>query len=213
MTREEILAKAKYVILPNGKHYDVENALMLPSGEQYVGWSMNAHHYTTKYHREVLFPALETLLNFKMDESKYHLVERHSGNFDISFLAPNDKMLFSGECFNDGIVTDNMTFDDLTLSTYDTYDITDYHKLFKYGHKTCKVENLSHNNGRRLYISCDSQMIPSAALLCTIFKEVWHIDNRWSVNVYSHLKDVFFDDVLFVLNWDPIDKYTIKNLQ
>lgn len=209
---------AKYIVLPNSsngyREYNVPNPIKLQFGERYDGWKDNAHHFTTKYHRECLFPALQETLNFEMDRSKYNLIERHSGKFDLSYLAPNGEMNFRAYCINDGSTSDNLNYDDLTTNPYYGSDLTDYHRLFRFGHKNAMIENLSKNNGRTLLISCDSQMIPSTPLLCSIFKKVWHIDNRYAKdNIWSHIKDEEFTDVLIELCWTDLNHYLVENFK
>lgn len=65
---------------------------ILVSDDTYKGYLNNAHHFTTKFHREVLLPKLAEMLNFEIDWSKYKVVERYAyvdeDKFDISFLKP-----------------------------------------------------------------------------------------------------------------------------
>lgn len=212
MTKQELLDMAKYAVLPNGKEYSI-NAFMLPDGEQYKGWNLNTHHYTTKYHRECLLPALQSLLNFEVDYSSYFVKEAFSGDFDISNWYPKKDFTFNTYCINDGEVMQGATFDTLTENNYNTKDITDFHRLFRYAHKCSQVVNLGGGNGRTLLISADSQMIPSIPILCTIFKELWYIDNREKKNIWSHIKDIPFTDVLVLLNWNKLEFYINDNFK
>lgn len=214
MTKQELLDMAKYVVLPKGKEYSIPNALRLGEGEQYKGWSLNEHHYTTRYHRECLFPALESLLNFKVDKSSFDVKEAFVGQFDISNWYPkSDDYLFDTYCINDDSKEHNATFETIVTNPYKTSDITEYHRLYRYGHKCSQVVNLRGGNGRTIMISGDSQMIPSIPILCTVFKELWYIDNRSKIDIWSHIKDVEFTDVLVVMHWNPQQFYLDTNFK
>ena len=218
MTREEILENGVYIVLPNSsdsyREYDID-AIKMPLGERYVEWSMNRHHFTTKYHREKLMPVLAELLHFNFDTSKYHMVEATSDGFDVSQLYPNDGTLsFNLWCISDGEKLNKVPYGKIVENNYTTSDITGFHRLFRYSHKSSVITNNKGGNGKTLFISGDSNIIPSVPTLCTIFKEVWYIDNRVDdVEIYKHLKDVHFDEILFELNWNNLDHYTTKNLK
>lgn len=216
MTREEILKKGVYIVLPNSdstyRQYNVD-AIKFPFGERYTTWKMNQHHFTTKYHREQVMPLLAKLLHFKFDVSEYHLVEAMSDGFDISQLYPNEEMSFNLWGINDNDKLENAPFEKIVENPYKTYDITGFHKLYRYSHKNSVVTNNNGGNGKTLLISGDSNIIPSVPTLCTIFKQVWYIDNRANVEVYKYFKDVDFDEILFELNWNDLSHYITKNLK
>ena len=227
MKTEEIIKNATVIQLPNGDRiYETfENRIYIfPSKEndKYYDWvnkpwNANTHHYTTKYHREVFLPTLLPLL--KIDNSilerDYHLEERldRSGKYDLSILHPNnkEKHRFTIILPTDGNQrVDNLSFDDLV--TKDS-KISDFHSLWYAPHKVSYIINETLSSGKKLFISGDSQMIPSMAILATLFKEIVYLDNRTKTSTKPLYEGINYTDILFELNFNDITKYTVENMK
>lgn len=223
MTKEEILNKAIYIQFPltetTYNTYTLKdvnktiNKLPLPNGMLYSTWALNNHHFTTEYHRLHVIPLLEELFGFKFDASQYHMVNKMHDKYDISQLYPNNDFKFDTYCFNDNEKLVDVPYEILCTNPYTTCDITDYHRLFRYGYKCSMVINKTIDNNRKLLISGDSQMIPSVPTLCTLFKEVWYLDNRACITPSIMYRDTDFTDVLIELNCDSLDRYINRNIR
>lgn len=227
MTKDQIFRIAKYVQLPEGidgqaSYKDFGDLplgrrvvrLPLTNTERYDGWYSNWHHYTTKYHRDVLLPLISYYMKFPYDKRSYTVFPKKSGKYDISYFVPDghNHMKFDAYSFSDGIEYHDMSYDWLMWDDSDPYGLTDYHRLFRFAHKPVRIVNRNPVTDRILLLSCDSQMIPSAAFLCSVFREVWHLDNRDNKRIAEKYRDVGFTDALFVLHAGEPSFYLEKNL-
>lgn len=213
MTKEEILSIAKSIEFPqDGKryHHKVDKPLPETDAMLYKGWSLNDHHFTTEYHRRFVLPTLEELFHFGYKEEDFKLVEKMYEKFDISYLIPILDKKFTAECYTCGEKSDILDFGGLFGWGNKKAGITDYHRLYKYGHECSRVINLSDNSGRIIFVSGDSQMIPSIPVLCYYFKEVWYFDNRYARSFADNFKDVNFSDCLIAYH-DRTDSYFTEN--
>lgn len=207
MTKEEILNKAIYIQFPEQKsnafpnaipdtykeyNVDVVNKLPPANGMLYSAWTENEHHYTTEYHRKIVIPTIVKLLKLNYKSWKFKWPQRKSGDFDISIPVPKSNFTFSATCFNNSL-TETVDYNGLT---HGYLCKTDYHNTFRYPHRCSQIINNSVDNNKKLLIIGDSQLIPSIAFLCCFYKEVWYIDNRDSINIYTHFENIYFDDVL-----------------
>lgn len=217
MTREEILAIAKYIQYPFTKTlyytYDINvdiHKLPLPADNQmYDNWEMNHNHFTTEYHRQYTIPLLCELLNLNYNENDFIIDERKSkNNFDISLLKSKQDYVYEIYGYTRDEHFDNLTFQDITHSNICT---TEYHGLYKYPHECSRLINKTINNNRKLFISGDSQMIPDISFLSCFFKEIFYFDNRNGLNLSHTWKDITFTNALIELNYDPLFAYTEIN--
>lgn len=228
MTKDQIFRIARYVQLPegiNGKS-DYKDFGEIPLGrrivrmpmtnvERYDGWRGNWHHYTTRYHRDILLPLLSYYLKFPYDINACTVFPRLTKEgYDITYFAPNDRdnMRFDVTDFSGDKEYSGMPYDWLMWDDSDPYKLTDYHRLFRFAHKPVRIVNCNPVTDRILLLSCDSQMIPSAAFLCSVFREVWHLDNRDNKRIAEKYRDVGFTDALFVLHAGEPSFYLEKNL-
>lgn len=229
------LSKAKVLVLPdiNGninesiKEYIKDKEYVFFNIKnpkiRYCDYPANEHHYTTRFHREAIFPALKDLLNFDYKPNDYDIatkiVNKNGKQFDLSYLIPKDpkyKFEVKGlDCeveytsdFN-GLLGNDKYVEKLKR----TGVITEYHKLYAFPHSCSIVKNLYKHNGRKLLISGDSQMIPSIPVLCTIFEEVWYFDNRSSMSFKELLESQRFDDILIEAHSSGINYYINNNLK
>ena len=137
--------------------------------------------------------------------------KRKSENYDLSFLKPKKDYKYEIYGYTRGEHFDNLSFDDITQNNSTKKDITDYHRLYKYGHECSRLINKTIDNNRKLFVNGDSQMIPDIPFLSCFFKEVWFFDNREKDKLLEKYKDVIFSDVLIALNCGSDNDYLIKN--
>jgi hypothetical protein len=217
MTREEILAIAKYIQYPLTKtSYYTYNTninihkLPLPADNQmYNNWPLNYNHFTMEYHRQYAIPLLCELLDLNYNENDFIIDERKSkNNFDISLLKSKQDYIYEIYGYTRDEHFDNLTFQDIT---HNTKCDTEYHELYKYSHECSRLINKTINNNRKLFISGDSQMIPDISFLSCFFKEIFYFDNRNGLNLSHTWKDTTFTDALIELNCVPLQDYTEIN--
>lgn len=222
MTKDEILSKAKYIqyCLKNKtyKNFGIpsEKINKLPIVNEnmfYSNWSLNEHHFTTEYHMKYSIPLLCNILSLDYNRNKFVLDKRFSGDYNISILKPRKKYEYEIYGFNRNEHFDNLSFNDITSNNINHKSITDYHKLYKYPHECSRLINKTIKNNRKLFISCDSQMIPDVSFLSCFFKEIWVIDNRAKLPIKDKYKDVEFTDVLIQLNIGSYETYFINNFK
>ena len=221
MTKEQLLEKAIYIQYPLTynvyKEYNIKNIHKLPLhkvGEMYDKWKYNSNHFTTEYHRNYSLPLLNKLLNFGYNKDDFTLKNKTSNGFDISMLCPKAQYEYEIYELNNGQFFDNINYNDLlTKSKANFINATDYHKLYIYPHKCSKITNKTINNGRLLYISGDSQMIPDLPILSCYFKEIWYMDNRDNLTFNNKYKDIVFTDVLIELNYMEQKQYVDINFK
>ena len=222
MTKEELLTKAHYIQYPlNGKLYldysdEGFNSHVdkLPITDMtYKGWEMNENHFTTEYHRKFSLPLLDKVLNFGYNPRHFRIRKRTVDGFDISMPIPRKRHRFEVYGYTRDEYAMNMSYDDLLTNSTRRFDLTDYHRLYRYAHECSRIVNQGMNNGRLLFISGDSQMIPDVPVLACYYKEVWYFDNRFDRKLHDEWKDVDFDDVLIELNGNYLWFYTDVNLR
>ena len=223
MTRDEILAGAHYIQYPLDKttyisvNRDIKDKILklpLPQdGEMYSGWWRNTNHFTTTYHRKYVLPLLIKLLNLTYRENDWELVERKSGNNDISYLRVKHSPVYEVYGFTRKEHFDKLRFDDLVINDSKNADITDYHRLYKYAHECSRIINKTIISDRKLFISGDSQFIPDIAFLSCYFKEVWYMDNRNHLSLSAEWKNTHFTDCIVEINCSNTGRYTVDNFQ
>lgn len=192
----------------------------------YEGLEKNGHHYTTWYHRTYVMPLLASVLNFEYDRKDFRLVKYVKKGFDFSYLKPKKEYRYQVTHFPTN-ETNEYSYEDLCSESVEANTI--YHTLYKFNHSVSRIVNLDSKSDRILFISGDSQMVPSIMPLTHYFKEVWYFDNRTG-KIYDnekekfcmdkekmehfsiHFKDVQFTDVLVELYTNPYHWYTQINL-
>lgn len=217
---EKLLDKSKRIEFP---YFDGESVLYrnsdsdeirLPVVEncRYSGWKSNSHHYTTKYHREIVLPSLDGMFCFGYSVSDF-VIENQSVKigesiFDLSHVVPVDDVHFRITHLVDGKQSEG-GFDVLRGRKSDIrwfYGPTSYHSLYRYPHSFSRVDNLDSGNGRSLLVLGDSQMIPSIPVLCRYYGSVTYVDNRYGANAKGKVSSEF-DDVLIAAYNKPFDYY------
>lgn len=216
MTREEILNKAIYIQFPtnytNYTNYNIPgkeiNKLHLPEpGMMYDGYSRNGNHFTTKYHRLFVIPLLSNILNFNYIESEFTIDTRKYKNFDLSIYKPVKEFKFEIFGYTENEHNDDVDWNFLSNSKLKSIPLTEYHMLYAYPHQCSRIINKTIDSKRKLFISGDSQMIPTIAFLACLFKEVWYFDNRNRLQLTDKYSETIFTDVLIELNSLPLDSY------
>lgn len=221
MTKDEIIGKAKWLWLPElGKKYlnytfpetiKTEDIAKVPlTDELYTNWKDNHNHFKTRFHIDTIIPIISTLLSIPFNSDKFRLIEKYSGDNDISILYPNDSPKFDIEGFEANEKLENV---DYSVLINGNKGATDYHKLYRYQHACSRITNKTINTERKLLVSGDSHMIPVIPVLSCYFKEIVYLDNRSRKLFYDKYKDIEFTDVLFEVCGNKMSKYTIDNLR
>jgi len=220
MTKDELLNKAVYVQYPLNynvyKEYGIEgiNKLPLPEkGMMYDGYKLNHNHFRNEYHMKYSLPLFDSLLNFGYNENDFIKSTRIIDGFEIPVLIPKTEYKYNISCFNDKEELKDLSFNDITSSNDNYSNITGYHRLYKYPHKSSRLINKTLNNNRILFISGDSQMIPDIGVLSCYFKEIWYIDNRNNILLSDKWNNIAFTDVLIELNCNDLSRYIDNNFK
>lgn len=217
MTRDELIKKAiyiQYALSGEYKNYGIDGVNKLPYygiSDVYSKWEKNEHHFTTEYHRKYSIPLLCKLLNLHYNEDEFILFDKKYCDFDISILKPIKEFKYEVYGFTRNEYYDNLSFDDIITNNSSKNDITDYHRLYKYGHECSRLINKTIDTSRKLFISGDSQMIPNISFLSCFFKEVWYFDNRDKKQNKDKYIDHDFTDVIIEIGCGTYNDYMFKN--
>ena len=205
------IGKNNFKYLNYGDKIDCR-VIKLPFGDTYSDWYLNNHHFTTKYHTNIVLPLLANLLDFKFNINDFHIIEHKSGKFDISMPFPNHDIVYDIVSYTDNQALRDIKYDDfLHCGNGKVWQPTDYHKIYRYGHQVSKIINKTIGNNRKLLISGDSQMIPSVPVLSVYFNEVAYFDNRDGKH-YFEPNETDYTDILFAIGFNDFGKY-IDNLK
>ena len=190
----------------------------------YTGYPNNSHHFTYKYTYDYVLPLLGKKCNFKFNINDFILIknikEYNNIKYDFSYLLPKNNYLYEITSFEDNITfkgnSESLIFNaEININGYKTGLITEYHKIAPYPHSCFKIINLSLNTNKKIFISGDSQFLPSIIPLLNYFKEIWYYDNR--TNPHISFENTYinenFDYVIFELYKYPYNKYILGNLQ
>lgn len=218
MTREEIIAKAKYIQFPDRnlefKQYDgvTTTKIEMCKDDFYNTWKLNEHHFSPMVHFKKTMPAIAKLLDFYFNEDDFSFKPDKFENFDLTMPYPKASFTYDVKSLS---AKDSqyqlMTYSKLTSTDGVAY--TKYHDLYRYFHDSSIVINRNTSSRRTLLISGDSHMIPVVPMLTVYFKTLVYIDNRKNVSVFDKIKDINFTDVLFELYKWPLEYYQVNNLK
>ena len=180
--------------------------------DRYTGLNANSHHYTTKYHYEIVLPKLEEIFNFGFNKNdfvyKSNFYKEKDIKYDLSFFVPkkDKKFIINGldydisyECNFMGLLKN----DKIPKNVY----YTKYHELYAFPHSCSIIENISENNSKTIFISGDSQNIPHIPILAYYYKKVYYWDNREHKNHFHYIKNAKFDEFLICPFDKPSDFY------
>ena len=240
MTNKDILNKAKFIQFPYNnsmyiKRYDNLNINIhkLPyfKDKEYLYKKMdkNGHHYTTEYHRNYVLPLLNELFNFQYNINDFKLIETITDKGDLTYLRPKKDYNYKILCFTTKEIYEGKYEILLNPDFFNNHNLT-YRLLYRFPHMCSRIINLDINNNKKIFISGDSQMVPTIPVLSTYYKEVWYFDNRtgWKYNLTSNnnemifnkikpfsqfYKNTNFDDVLIELYANDFSWYTDINLR
>lgn len=237
MTSDEILQKAKYIQFPHNNDYytifNVNNIEKLPiiknqNNILYSNLKQNEHHYTTHYHYKYVIPCISKLFNLNFSEEDFNLIENIYKNNDLSYLKPKKEYTYTIKFLIRNIKYENVSFDFLINNKKISYANTPYHILYPGNHESSVIINNTIKNNKILFISGDSQMIPSILPLTNYYKQIWYMDNRsgWfkkdeklqisyenTTSISQFYENVNFDDVLIELYSGQLERYTKINLK
>lgn len=233
MTKEQLLNKANFLIFPTNQPsnvYDVtvdndmfweiqkrfpsNNIELLPVGNVYSYWNLNNHHYVMDYHKKVVLPKISKTFGLGIEKNDiywYKITDDIPENYFI------EVPVWEGDeyCFVNHSIGYESTRSELSANCNDIVEygcVTPYHWLFVGGHSICTVEKVKgeHNN-KKLFMVCNSQMIPSIPALAHYYKKMVIVDRRIAdFDISTLYKDETFDDVLFCL-WrfcdEPVERY------
>ena len=195
---------------------------ILYSNDVYEIWKYNEHHFTTSFLYKTLLPNIANLMGFEIPYHKLvwqnKLIKFDDFDIDVSrYISTDEQTQFNvyDLTYNIGVwgefnvalnwndVTDKYHRDSIYEYEFCGKEmVTDFHKIYIYPHTCSKILNTGESNGKRLLISCDSQMIPIIPILGMIYKEVIILDNRnGGFSPYSYIKDMDFDDILLVFGY------------
>lgn len=217
MTREELLEKAIYVqfaLSGTYKDYGINGVYKIPyhdTNDVYYKWKKNEHHFTTEYHRKYVIPLLCNILGLEYNMNDFIVINKQFEEFDISFLKPKKEYKYEVYGYTRNEHFDCLSFDDITTNNSTKKDITEYHRLYKYGHECSRLINKTTDIERKLFISGDSQLIPDIPFLSCFFKEVWFFDNREKNILKDKYSEHEFSDVLIGLGYGTYNDYMFKN--
>ena len=176
----------------------------------YDGWNLNENHYQVKYHRETVLPNLARLLEFPFNINDFNIEEKKSKEgYDISMLYPVKDFIYTVKCFTTNEILKDIKYKDLVHCGSGT----EYHQLYRYGHKCSRLVNKTLENGKTLLISGDSHLIPDIMLMSIYFKEIWYFDNRTDESYSDNFKNRNFDKILLEIGSTKLNRYIKGNLK
>lgn len=218
MTREEILAKAKYIQYPyldlHFKDFGDVNSekIMMESKDFYNTWRQNEHHFPPMVHFKKSMPVIAKVLDFYFDEKDFSFKVQNCNGYDLTMPYPKMTYFYDAKSLSDEERSfENMTYDELT--SYEKTDGTPYHHLFRFFHDTSIIVNKNIRDERKLLLSGDSHMIPVVPMLTPYFHTIAYLDNRKKMPIFDKIKDIEFTDVLIELFNNSLGFYTDGNLK
>lgn len=218
MTREEILAKAKYIQFPykdlHFNDYGVDGVIRMDMHPEdfYGTWKLNGHHFSPMVHFKKTMPVLAKLLDFHFNKDDFLFKEQQFEGYDLTMPYPKAPYTYEAKSLSeDNRIYPILTYDELT--SCDGKADSPYHNLYRFYHDASVITNRNTNVKRNLFISGDSHLIPVVPMLSVYFKTIAYIDNRKGVPIYDKIKDIDFTDVLIELFHNPLSAYTDKNLR
>jgi hypothetical protein len=170
--------------------------------EFYKQHPLNKHHVCTSCYIKIVFPFLADLLGFKYNKDDFELKEYIADKMDCSFLWPKQDYKWTVS-INQEVTAKHEGFECLINldGKYPGCKDSAYHKLFCSSHECCKITNDTLTEGKTLFISGDSYMIPVIPFLACYFKEIVFLDNRsQKVSNVPYYEDKVFDYVIIALS-------------
>lgn len=219
MTKEQLLNKANFLIFPTNlpsnrckvtvdtdmfaeirKRFPSNNIVSLPIGDLYSYWYLNSHHYIMDYHKGVVLPTISKIFNLGIENDNVFWKKITDGipkNYFIETpVWDNDKYLFVNHSLKCNSIRNS-----LIANNNDKIEkncVTPYHKLFVGSHSICTVVNIKEGcENKKLFMVCNSQMIPSIPVLAHYYRKMVIVDRRvLDFNISTLYENETFDDVL-----------------
>ena len=199
-----MLEKAIYIQFPleSGNFYtypDSFNITKLPltRADMYLNtYPNNAHHIKPDILFNKIMPILANLLKFDFNPNDFTLKQVSNTSRHILMAYPNTEQKYNCKSlYRDNDVFENIDYEKL-LDTASHDASTRWHQLYKFGHESSIVENITNQNNRKLLIVGDSQMIPLVTMLSVYFQHITYIDNRKRQKILDKINDIEYTDVL-----------------
>lgn len=224
MTKEEILKKAKVIQFPNNGDnytwYSLPNKhiyqIPLIEGSRYKDFPYNENHYNSEYHLHHVIPLLVQILDLPFNEEDFTIGERkaHNDKITLQYYVPKKEYEFEAWGLENNEHLEKCSFTDLMTYEGKGNGITEYHSLYRYPHSCSYIINHSlPEEGRKILITGDSQMIPDIPFLCCFFRELWYMDRRDMKPFPQGIKERFnVTDILIELFTSYFEKYIGTNI-
>ena len=202
---------------------DSHKSLTLLSDDIYRTWPLNEHHFTTRFLHKTFLPTVLNLMGEQIPYNRVKWKEETAEGYDISrYVVDESKGKFGvwsltykvGLNGNANALQYNQAIIDYRIpSIFDTY--SPYHKLYTFPHTCSRITNIGSNNGKKICVSCDSQMISVIPIFASLYEETWVMDQRDpKLSFADELNNVSFDDILIEIGYTGcIDKFTTENFR
>lgn len=176
---------------------------------------LNKHHVCLPHYIRTVYPYLADILDFPYNRDDFDVKENVTKDMNCSFLWFKKDYKWTVS-INQEIVAEHEGFECLTNldGKYAGCKDTAYHKIFCASHECCKITNESLPDGKTIFVSGDSYMIPVIPIFACYFKEVVFLDNRsHKTSNVSYYEDKIFDYVIIALSeFGSINKFLGDNL-
>lgn len=184
----------------------------------YAGWKDNTHHLKTGYHINYTYPLVLKQLNINFNINDFEIVKRFSQDnlYDLKYLKPTFcNPIYDITCYSLDEHFEDVDFEYLNHVHNKEVDswALDYHRMYCYPHLCSKIVNKTLSNNRKLFISADSQTIPTVPIFSLYFEEVYYFDNRDGKNHIRNLDGVNITDCIFMTGFNDFSKYWVANLR
>ena len=219
MTRDEIIKMAVFIQFPqpgmNWKDYSAigRKILRVPmtASDFYGTYRLNEHHFPPMAHFNKTMPMLAKILKFNFSKDDFDIKEMEDQGHDLSMPQPKLNLKIDAICHTgqeDSL--NDAPFEELSKCKR---NLTPYHKVFRYFRCASTIINKTVKNGRRLFVSGDSHMIPVIPMMLPYFELITYSDNRDNIEFFDSIEKITYTDVLFQFYDKRLTYYTKTNLK
>lgn len=212
---ENLQNKKRYIKLGSGNK-EIDKSYTLQ------GWSLNNHHYNSKFFIKYIYPVLiKELLGVEFNINDFNLIEDiYQDKYDISYLVPKRNFHFqiwTHNLYTEGgyeIMRPNKV---ITKEVIQNCGNTKYHLQYIGEHSVSRIVNNDIENNYKLFVSMDSHMIPVIPVLACYFKEIIASDYRTPGKDYKpeydkiYLNKDFTHILIAVSGSTGLDRFIKKN--